>query len=65
MKRFLVRIFFEMAKRLDFTYLQVLTMNHFDKVSPDIAKDVYEIRVIMLKNKEDMRKFRENHEEDD
>lgn len=55
MRRFIVKILVFIAIKIDFTTLQVSTLNYFDKHDPIYAKKVYELRACELKIKEQMK----------
>lgn len=48
MKRVIVALLFHIAKCIDFNYLQILVMNHFDKTKPDDAYKIYKYRASVL-----------------
>lgn len=55
MRRIIVKILVFIARKIDFTTLQVSTLNYFDKHDPIHAKKVYELRACELKIKEQMK----------
>lgn len=48
MKRVIVTLLFEIAKHIDFNYLQILVMNYLDEVKPDDAYKIYNFRASIL-----------------
>ena len=55
MREVIVKIIVFIAIKIDFTTLQVSTLNYFDKHDPIHAKKVYELRACELKIKEQMK----------
>ena len=55
MRRIIVKILVFIARKIDFTTLQVSTLNYFDKYDPVQAKKIYELRACELKMKEQMK----------
>ena len=55
LKRVIVTLLFEIAKHIDFNYLQILVMNHFDEVKPDCAYKIYKFRASVLDIKKKQR----------
>lgn len=57
MREIIVKILVFIARKIDFTTLQVETFNYFEKVNPKHAIYIYELRTSMLKTKEQIKHF--------
>lgn len=63
MRRVIVKILVFIATKIDFTTLQVSTLNYFDKHEPVHAKKVYELRACEIKIKEQMKNRQADNDE--
>lgn len=62
MRRFIVKILVFIARKIDFITLQAETFNYFEKVIPKHALYIYELRINMLKSKEQIKNFQPDDE---